>query len=372
MNDKLSKLDKALDMVKQRGLDGLIIYSNGVCSMLRPSYFHYFTELKPTGPNSAVIISKSGDVALLVEPPWDSIRASRKSWVSDVRGSQDFAKDLVGIMRGFGISGSVGVSASNIMTEEVYVPISQQAKIQPADDIIEEIARVKTEKEIEKVRKTARIADIGFKTFLEYARVGIKEYELSAEMEFAMRTAGADDNFTLLSSGKHSYAMHLPTDKRLEKGDIVLGEITPLCDGQFIQLCRTVVLGKPSPVLVEKYDMLLESLEQALKAIKSGSPASLISKNMNKVISDAGYAKYCYPPYMRARGHGVGVGSIAPGGTIDDDCKEMLRSQQVIIVHPNQYLPETGYLACGETVMVTDTGMERLAKTETKLHIKEV
>ncbi len=234
------------------------------------------------------------------------------------------------------------------------------------------MARVKTKKEIEKVRKTARIADIGFKTFLEYARVGIREYELSAEMEFAMRKAGADDNFTLLSSGKHSYAMHLPTDKRLEKGGIILGEITPLCEGQFIQLCRTVVLGKPSPVLAEKYDMLLESLEQALKAIKSGNPASLISKNMNKVISDAGYAKYCYPPYMRARGHGVGVGSIAPGGTIDDDSKEMLRSQQVIIVHPNQYLPETGYLACGETVMVTDTGLERLAKTETKLHIKEV
>jgi len=372
MNDNLSKLDKALGMVKQRGLDGLIIYSNGVCSILRPSYLYYFSGLRPLGPNNAMVISKSGDVVLLVEPPWDSIRASRKSWVSDVRGSTDFVKDLIGIMRGFGMTVRVGVSALNIMTEEVYVPISQEAKIEPADDIIEEMARIKTKKEIENVRKTARIADIGFKTFLEYARVGIREYELSAEMEYAMRKAGADDNFTLLSSGKHNYAMHTPKDKRLEKGDIVLGEITPLCEGQFIQLCRTLVLGKPSPILIEKYDMLLESLGQALKPIKSGAPASLISKNMNKVISDAGYAEYCYPPYMRARGHGLGVGSIAPGGTIDDDCKEMLESQQVIIVHPNQYLPETGYLACGETIMVTDTGPERLAETETKLYIKEV
>jgi Xaa-Pro aminopeptidase len=43
----------------------------------------------------------------------------------------------------------------------------------------------------------------------------------------------------------------------------------------------------------------------------------------------------------------------------------------VVAVHPNQYIPETGYLACGETVFVTDEGIERLTKTEMKLHIKE-
>jgi Xaa-Pro aminopeptidase len=319
-----------------------------------------------------MIISKSGDAVLLVEPQWDAIRAFRRSWCEDVRGSSDFANDLVAIMREFGIRGTVGIVGWKEITEKLYASISNEAKIELADDIVEEIAMEKTKKEIENIKKTARIADIGFKAFLEYARVGIKEYELSAEMEFAMRKAGADDNFTLLSSGKHNYSMHIPTDKRLEEGDIVLGEITPVCEGQFIQLCRTLVLGKPGRILTGKYEMLLNSLEEALKVIKPGSPASLISIAMNKVISDAGYGEYCYPPYMRARGHGLGVGSIAPGGTIDNDSKENMENQQVIIVHPNQYLPETGYLACGETVMVTDTGLERLAETETKLYTKEV
>ena len=93
---------------------------------------------------------------------------------------------------------------------------------------------------------------------------------------------------------------------------------------------------------------------------------------MNKVISDAGYAKYCYPPYMRARGHGIGVGSVAPGPVIDDDTEGLLNAGQALVVHPNQFLPETGYLACGETVLVTDTGMERLSKTENKLYTIEV
>ena len=372
MKDGSSKLDKALGAVKQRGLDGLIIYSNGTCSMLRPTYFYYFAELRPMGPDNALVISKSGDVVLLVTPEWDGARASQNSWVKDVRSTADFLKDLVAVMRGFGMTRSIGVVAAAEMVEKTYLTVSQEAKIEPADDIVEEIAGRKTEKELENVRKTAEIADTGFNTFLEYARVGIKEYELSAEMEYNMRKAGADDNFTLLSSSKHSYAMHTPTDKRLEEGDLVLGEITPLRHGQFIQLCRTIVLGKPSPLIVEKYDMLVRALDHALEAIKPGVPAGMISINMNKVISDAGYKEYCYPPYMRARGHGMSVGSIAPGGTIDDSTKQPLAKNQVIIVHPNQYLPETGYFACGESILVTGTGFERLAKTETKLYVKEV
>ena len=118
--------------------------------------------------------------------------------------------------------------------------------------------------------------------------------------------------------------------------------------------------------------MLLRAFTESLAAIKPGVEASAMSKAMNRVISEAGYAKYCYPPYMRARGHGFGVGSLRPGGAVDDETKAIFEKQQVVVVHPNQYLPETGYLACGETVLVTDGGAQRLARTDTKLYVKEV
>jgi Xaa-Pro dipeptidase len=92
---------------------------------------------------------------------------------------------------------------------------------------------------------------------------------------------------------------------------------------------------------------------------------------MNQVIGEAGYGTYCGPPYMRSRGHGFGVGSIAPGAELTDKMQTLLERHQVVAVHPNQYIPETGYLACGETVLVTDTGVERLSETETKLYVKE-
>ncbi len=163
-----------------------------------------------------------------------------------------------------------------------------------------------------------------------------------------------------------------PRDKRLTEGDIVICEISPICEGQFVQLCRTIILGRPSPILLEKYDLLITALEEALRSMKPGVPASLISKTINRIISEAGYAKYCYPPYMRARGHGLAVGSVAPGAAIDDNTEANMESQQVIIAHPNNYIPEVGYLLCGETVLVTDTGIERLSETEHKLYVKEV
>ena len=365
-------LRKAVEALRQRSLDGLIIYSSGTSSILHASYLHYFSECKPLGPHNAALVSKVGDVALLVEPPWDSVRNSRISWIREVRGSADFTRDLLDIMRQFKITGSVGLVGSGEITIDIYSAVEHEARIVSADGIIEEIAREKTQEELESVKRIAKIADLGFNAFLEHSRAGIREYELVAEMEYAMRSAGADDIFILLSSGEHNYEMHEPTDRRLRQGDIVIGEITPICEGQFIQLCRTVVLGKPSPLVVEKYDMLLAAFHESLRTVRPGSPAAVLSQAMNKVISDAGYAKYCYPPYMRARGHGFGVGSIAPGAVIDDDSKVDLQENQVIVVHPNQYLPETGYLACGETVRVTQDGMERLSETETRLYSKEV
>ena len=371
MSDTNLKLEKSLDLINRKGLSGLIIYSGGTCSILAPSYLHYFCGCRSMGRGAAVL-SKTGKLALLVEPSWDAERVSARSWIKDVRGTSNFKGDLARLLRRFALTGPVGVVGSAEMTEEVYVAASVVAELQPADLIIEEMAREKTEEEMEIIYDTARIADIGFEAFYESARPGMREYELVAEMEFVMRAAGAEDSFILLSSGPHNEEMHEPTDRRLKAGDIIIGEITPVREGQFMQLCRTVVLGQPAPIVKEKYDMLLHAFRESLAAIKPGVEASAMSKAMNRVISEVGYAKYCYPPYMRARGHGFGVGSLRPGGAVDDDTKLAFEKQQVVVVHPNQYLPETGYLACGESVLVTDGGAERLAKTETKLYVKEV
>ena len=367
----MKKLDDAVRLMAEQRIGGLIVYSNGTVNILRASYLHYVAGFAPMGPNNAAVISSTGQVVLLVEPAWDARRAKRRSWIGDVRGTDDFPDALRAALRDLGISGAVGLAGGSEMPHWIYEALYKEVQVRPADEIIDTIARTKTPEELALVRKVAAIADTGFEAFHRFSRVGVREYELVAEMEYAMRCAGADDNFILMSSGSHNTAMRNPTDRRLAPGDIVIGEITPVCQGQFIQLCRTVVIGEPNPVLVEKYDLLIEAWRAAVGRVKANEPASIIALTIDGILSGAGYARYCQPPYMRTRGHGFGVGSVAPGATLDRETKLPLLENQVVVVHPNQYLPETGYLACGETYLVGKSGAERLSHTETKLYVND-
>jgi Xaa-Pro dipeptidase len=39
----------------------------------------------------------------------------------------------------------------------------------------------------------------------------------------------------------------------------------------------------------------------------------------------------------------------------------------LFMIHPNQHLPETGYLLCGEPVVLTSRGAEPLTKRQSAL-----
>jgi Xaa-Pro dipeptidase len=351
----------------ERELDALVVFNDGGHSMLVPSYLHYVTGTRAMG-QSAAVITRDGRARWLVEPAWDKQRVAPLTWIEDVRGSSNLCRDLMVALGELCPSGRLAGCGLAHMSEELYGSLEAKVKLTPSNDLVEDIARTKTPEEVELIQELAGIADAGFNAMLANCRPGVREFELVAEMECAMRLAGADDNFILVSSSPHNHEMHEPTERKLEMGDIVIGEISPGKDAQFWQLCRTVVLGKPSPKVVATYDMLLESWQASLAEVRAGAPANLMSRAMNGVISKAGYAKFCYPPYMRARGHGFGVGTIAPGGAIDDNTAKPFELNQAVVVHPNQYLEETGYLACGETVLVTETGYKRLAKTETLLY----
>ncbi len=39
----------------------------------------------------------------------------------------------------------------------------------------------------------------------------------------------------------------------------------------------------------------------------------------------------------------------------------------VFVMHPNQYIPETGYLMCGETVVIPHNGAISLSEADAEL-----
>jgi Xaa-Pro aminopeptidase len=186
----------------------------------------------------------------------------------------------------------------------------------------------------------------------------MREFEIAANLEVFMRELGGEDNFQLMSASQHNHAGHFPTDRVLQRGDLILAEITPAVEGEFIQICRSCVIGTPTLLQYEKFELLRSALEAGMRAAKPGVSVSEIVDVINKPIADAGYERYTKPPYMRTRGHSMGLGSMEP--ELAHGYEHYMQANMVFVMHPNQYIPETGYLMCGEPVIITAAGAEAL------------
>jgi Xaa-Pro dipeptidase len=107
-----------------------------------------------------------------------------------------------------------------------------------------------------------------------------------------------------------------------------------------------------------------------MAAAKTGAPASDIAAAINGTFIESGYEDYCRPPFMRVRGHGLGCGSSAPGN-LEDNNQTRLEEGMTFIIHPNQYLPETGYMTLGDTVVMTQTKAEPLTHSSWDIFSKD-
>jgi Xaa-Pro dipeptidase len=369
MNDQQefdSRIAKVRQAMREKGLQALLVFDAGRHNFLRTNYVAYLTDFISVGPETILVLPLEDPAALYLTPVWDIPRAQRESAVADVRPFKELWNRLPSL------GSKIGLVGRESMHVDLHDKISQALNQTPinAKDIIDSMARRKGAFELERLKKAAAIADAGVQALHEDARVGLKEFELAAIVEYRMRFLGAEDNFGMVVGNSHNQALHPPTDRIMQSGDIIIGEITPCIGGLFVQICRTMVLGQPSPVVEEKYGILKKAMGLGLKAAQVGAPASDVAAAINGAFYEAGYEKYCRPPFMRVRGHGLGCGSFAPG-SLEEENKTPLEEGMTFIIHPNQYLPETGYLTLGDTVAMTPSGAEPMTRSSWDLFVKD-
>jgi Xaa-Pro aminopeptidase len=356
--NRIDTVAKALEAAKR---DALFAFTTSFHSFLETDAVLLLAGFKPMG-ESAVVIARDGRAALVVTPAWDADRARERSRIEKIVAADDPVAPIAQLLAEWRI-GSDKVAVAGIET----LPHEMERRALSAlraptnfDDVVLNLAKCKTREEIEHARQAARVAQKGYERMLQLATPGMHEFELAAELYTYMRSLGSDDNFLLVSASQHNPAVCAPSRRILEKGDIILAEITPSWHGQFAQICRSVSVGKPSDVLMEKYDLLCRIMQVGMKAAVPGVTVSEVTRAMDNVFAQAGYGEYCRPPFMRVRGHGLGRLSSLPGD-ITVENRTVLEEDMVFVMHPNQYLPETGYLLCGEPVRITKNGAEALS-----------
>jgi Xaa-Pro dipeptidase len=352
--------------MRDEKVDLLIGLHDGAHFIEKPNPVMVLTGFKSLG--AAAVLLESNSVTLVITPHWDAERAAQACPDARVIGVDDVAE---GVLAEVGRRAAAGTAVATAGLRFLPYDIASHLTValpgaRSADKLVFDAARTKIADEIANAREATRIAERGYQHLIELARPGMSEDELAVELKWFMKTLGAEDNFLLLCASPHNRAVQPSTGRKLETGDIILAEITPSYKGQLAQICRTVVIGEPSDELARKYELVVRAMDEGIKAAVPGVAMANVCRAINTVLEAEGYGQYCYPPHIRRRGHGLGFGSIRPGDVALDNTT-MLEPDMLFMIHPNQYLPETGYLLCGEPVLLTERGAEPLTQRKAAL-----
>jgi Xaa-Pro aminopeptidase len=343
-----------------QGADVAVFYSSGVHTFLLVDQVRYVSGFKCMGPDAVVVLPKDDPPTLLVSPVWDADRARRQSPIEDVVATPDVPaalRRLVGERRLAAAAVVVtGLDRITASAREALVD-SFRSPLRSFDASFDEVAAIRDNYELALARQAARIADEANEHLLATATAGMPEYVLAAELVRFTKSRGADDNFLLLASSQHNRGVRPVSDRLLDRGDFVISELTPSVGGQFVQINRTAVLGEPTPQQHTAYDVLSGALQAGLSRAVAGATVGEMVGAVNDMISAAGHGSHLTG---RRRGHGLGLGSVVPGDLVAGN-DTVLRPGMIFTLHPNQYLPATGYLMCGQPVLVTEHGPEVLS-----------
>jgi len=362
------RLGDTVRTLEAEALDGLVAVNYGHNSFLESHAVFVLSGVRPIG-ESAVVVDRAGASTLIVTPAWDAERATTLSHTTKTIGTDDLPAALAAVLAAHRLDGrelvAVGLATlAQGLVRRIETVLGGDWR--PNELFIRQLARIRSQEELAASEKATAIAERGYEHMLQCVRPGMREFELAAELYCFMKGLGAEDNFLLLSASQHNLAVRAAGGRVLDVGDIILSEITPCYQGQFAQLCRTTVIGKVATVMQDKYALLQTAMRAGQKAAVPGASVRDVTEAMDGCLRAAGYGDYCRPPYMRVRGHGLGITSDLPGD-LTAESESRLEEGMMFVMHPNQYLPETGYLMCGEPVVITPAGARALSARTAEL-----
>ena len=356
-------INEIRSQMREQGVDLLLGFHDGGHFIEKPNAVMVLSGFKSIG-HTMVILPCDGKATLVVSPPYDMERAAERAPSMEAVGTDDVVNTLADYLaRAQVLPARVGTAglASMPWPVEERVTALLRGEARAMERFVFGSARRKTTDQIARARTAVEIAERGYEHLLRIARPGLREDELAVELKWYMKTLGAEDNFLMLCAGSHNRAVQPSSGRRLEPGDIILAEITPSYKGQMAQICRTAVLGSASASLRSGYELVVESMKQGIATAVQGAAMAEVCRAIDAVLEARGYGEFCHPPHIRRRGHGLGFGSNVPGDVSLDNAT-ILEPDMFFVIHPNQYLPETGYLLCGEPVLITSSAAEILSE----------
>ncbi|MDX1658522.1 MAG: ectoine hydrolase DoeA [Nitriliruptorales bacterium] len=210
---------------------------------------------------------------------------------------------LVALLRERGVRDPIGVEMDNYYysaaAHQHLVDGLADCRFVDATGLVNRQRTVKSPRELEYMRRAARIVERIHTRILELVEPGVKKSDVAAEI-FATGIRGAEDQdgdeyggdypaiVPMLPSGADASAPHLTWDDRpFVRGEGTFFEVAGCYRRYHAPLCRTVFLGEPPAELRDAEAALLEGLEAGLDAARAGNRAADIATALYGALSRA-------------------------------------------------------------------------------------
>jgi Xaa-Pro aminopeptidase len=249
---------------------------------------------------------------------------------------------------------ALGVESWLSLTKE----LPNQTTLEVNSGYVAALRAVKDKQEIEFMRKAGELTSEGMKAAYESVKPGAKEFEVAAEIEYAMRKRGAGPTAfeTIVASGACSAFPHGGCGGReIREGDLVVVDIGATYNYYCSDMTRTLAAGKPSKKQQKIYDVVKEAQQNAFQAIKDGALVAEVDSAARCVIESAGFGEF----FVHRLGHGVGL-EVHEAPSLTAVSKDKLIAGNVVTDEPGIYIPGFGGVRIEDTVLVTSSGTEKL------------
>lgn len=249
--------------------------------------------------------------------------------------------------------------------EKLKKVLANVTKLIGVNGIVEALRSVKSPEEIAKIRASVVANSKAFSKTLKRIRVGMRELDIAAELDYQMRMAGAENNAfeTIVAAGKRSALPHArPSLRKVEAGELVLIDMGATLNGYTSDMTRMLNLGVPSPESRRLYGAVLEAQLAAIDAVKPGVAVRKVDGAAREVLQRHQLAE----AFVHSTGHGLGL-EIHEGPRIAKKERAKLQPGMVITIEPGAYLEGIGGVRIEDTVLVTESGCEILTPTSKEL-----
>ena len=224
---------------------------------------------------------------------------------------------------------------------------------------------IKEDIEVARMRKAQQITDECFSHILPFIKEGVRELDIALEMEFFMRSHGAEAvAFDIIAvAGQNTSLPHgVPGDYRVQKGDLITLDFGAKYDGYCADMTRTVALGEPGEEKRKLYNTVLKAHLAGIEAAGPGKTGREVDKVARDIIDATEFAGR----FGHGLGHAVGM-EVHESPRFSPKSDDIIKPGVMITVEPGIYLEGKYGCRIEDVVLITETGCEPLPKSPKEL-----